>query len=111
MIPVLIVLAESPDLKFTSGNAIMAMGSTGSRAAILILLDYQNSPNVNIRTAIGKSNPSKGRSGGNEKAQLQLSAAIESVTRWSHFHKWVPSSSSDSPPSPLARRNDAETLH
>jgi hypothetical protein len=38
MIPVLIVLAESPALEFTSGNAIMAMGSTGSRAAILILV-------------------------------------------------------------------------
>jgi len=48
MIPVLIVLAKSPDLEFTSGNAIMAMGSTGSRAAIPILLDYLNNPNVNI---------------------------------------------------------------
>jgi hypothetical protein len=38
MIPVLIVLADSPALEFTSGNAIMAMGSTGSRAAILILV-------------------------------------------------------------------------
>lgn len=47
-LPMLIALAKSPDREFTGGNAIMAMGSTGSRNAIPVLLDYLNSPDVNI---------------------------------------------------------------
>jgi HEAT repeat protein len=47
-LPMLIALAKSPDREFTGGNAIMAMGSTGSRNGIPVLLDYLNSPDVNI---------------------------------------------------------------
>ena len=47
-LPMLIALAKSPDREFTGGNAIMAMGSTGSRDAIPVLLDYLTSLNVNI---------------------------------------------------------------
>jgi HEAT repeat protein len=47
-LPMLVALAKSPDREFTGGNAIMAMGSTGSRDAIPVLLDYLNSPDVNI---------------------------------------------------------------
>lgn len=47
-LPMLIALAKSPDREATGGNAIMAMGSTGSRSAIPVLLDYLNSPDVNI---------------------------------------------------------------
>jgi hypothetical protein len=47
-LPMLIALAKSPDREATGGNAIMAMGSTGSRNAIPVLLDYLNSPDVNI---------------------------------------------------------------
>ena len=47
-LPMLVVLAKSPDREFTGGNAIMAMGSTGSRDAIPVLLDYLISPDINI---------------------------------------------------------------
>jgi HEAT repeat protein len=47
-LPMLITLAKSPDREFTGGNAIMAMGSTGSRDAIPVLLEYLNSPDVSI---------------------------------------------------------------
>ena len=47
-LPMLIALAKSPDREFTGGNAIMAMGSTGSRNAIPVLLDYLNSPDISI---------------------------------------------------------------
>jgi HEAT repeat protein len=48
-LPLLITLAMSPDREFTGGNAIMAMGSTGSRDAIPLLLEYLKSPDVSIR--------------------------------------------------------------
>jgi len=47
-LPMLIALAKDPDREFTGGNAIMAMGSTGSRDAIPVLLGYLNSPDINI---------------------------------------------------------------
>jgi HEAT repeat protein len=47
-LPMLVALAKNPDREFTGGNAIMAMGSTGSRAAIPVLLDYLISPDMNI---------------------------------------------------------------
>jgi HEAT repeat protein len=47
-LPMLVDLASSPDREFTGGNAIMAMGSTGSRDAIPVLLDYLISPDINI---------------------------------------------------------------
>jgi len=47
-LPMLVVLAKNPDREFTGGNAIMAMGSTGSRDAIPVLLDYLISPDINI---------------------------------------------------------------
>ena len=47
-LPMLVALAKSPDREFTGGNAIMAMGSTGSRDAIPVLLDYLISPDINI---------------------------------------------------------------
>jgi HEAT repeats len=47
-LPMLIALAKSPDREVTGGNAIMAMGSTGSPNAIPVLLDYLLSPDVNI---------------------------------------------------------------
>jgi hypothetical protein len=37
ILPVLVALEKSPDTKFTHLNAVMAMGSTGSRAAILVI--------------------------------------------------------------------------
>jgi len=48
MLPVLVALAESPDTKFTRLNAVMAMGSTGSRKAIPLLLNQLKSPDINI---------------------------------------------------------------
>jgi HEAT repeat protein len=47
-LPMPVALAKSPDREFTGGNAIMAMGSTGSRDAITVLLDYLISPDINI---------------------------------------------------------------
>ena len=47
-LPMLVALAQNPDREFTGGNAIMAMGSTGSRDAIPVLLDYLISPDINI---------------------------------------------------------------
>ena len=47
-LPMLIALAKSPDREATGGNAIMAMGSTGSPNAIPVLLDYLLSTDVNI---------------------------------------------------------------
>lgn len=44
----LVTLAKSPDRELTGGNAIMAMGSTGSRDAIPVLLNYLISPDINI---------------------------------------------------------------
>jgi hypothetical protein len=46
MLPVLVALEKSPDTKFTHLNAVMAMGSTGSRAAIPLLLEQLKSPDV-----------------------------------------------------------------
>jgi hypothetical protein len=46
MLPVLVALEKSPDTKFTHLNAVMAMGSTGSRAAIPLLLEQLRSPDV-----------------------------------------------------------------
>lgn len=46
MLPLLVALEKSPDTKFTHLNAVMAMGSTGSRAAIPILLDQLKSPDI-----------------------------------------------------------------
>jgi hypothetical protein len=37
MLPVFVALEKSPDTKFTHLNAVIAMGSTGSRAAIPLL--------------------------------------------------------------------------
>jgi hypothetical protein len=45
MLPVLVALVKSPDREFTHLNAVMALGSTGSRAAIPILLDQLKSSN------------------------------------------------------------------
>jgi hypothetical protein len=47
MLPVLVALEKSPDTQFTHLNAVMAMGSTGSRAAIPLLLEQLKSPDVN----------------------------------------------------------------
>lgn len=43
-IPALAAIEKSPDRKFAALNAVMAMGYTGSRAAIPYLLDFLNSP-------------------------------------------------------------------
>ena len=81
-LPMLIALAKSPDREFTGGNAIMAMGSTGSRDAIPVLLDYLNDLNVNIsdrasyalqllthRTAVGDEFNRNRRSGSDKWSQ------------------------------------------
>jgi len=52
-LPMLVDFARSPDREFTGGNAIMAMGSTGSRDAIPVLLDYLISPDINISDRAG----------------------------------------------------------
>jgi hypothetical protein len=44
MLPTLVSLMNSPDKEFTRINAVTAMGSTGSRAAVPILLDLLRSP-------------------------------------------------------------------
>ena len=46
MLPVLVALEKSPDTKFTHLNAVMAMGSTGSRTALPLLLEQLKSPDV-----------------------------------------------------------------
>jgi HEAT repeat protein len=48
MLPPLIALMSSPDKEFTVVNAVTAMGSTGSRAAVPILLDALRSPDTNV---------------------------------------------------------------
>jgi len=48
MLPSLVALANSPDKEFTSINAVTAMGSTGSRTAVPILLDLLRSPDTEI---------------------------------------------------------------
>jgi hypothetical protein len=53
MLPVLIDLAKSADNKGIEGNALMAMGSTGSRNAIPVLLEYLNDPDSNISDRAG----------------------------------------------------------
>ncbi len=46
MLPVLIALKKSPDTNFTHLNAVVAMGSTGFRTAIPLLLKQLKSPDV-----------------------------------------------------------------
>ncbi len=48
MLPTLISLMNSPDKEFTRINAVTAMGSTGSRTAVPVLLEYLRSPDTNI---------------------------------------------------------------
>lgn len=48
MLPTLISLMNSPDKEFTRINAVTAVGSTGSRAAVPILLDLLRSPDTDI---------------------------------------------------------------
>ena len=48
MLPTLISLVGSPDKQFKSINAVAAMGSTGSRAAVPILLDLLKSSDTDI---------------------------------------------------------------
>ncbi len=48
MLSTLISLANSSDRKFTAVNAVMAMGSTGSRAAVPALLDFLKNPDPDI---------------------------------------------------------------
>ena len=48
MLPTLIALANSPDRQFTAINAVTAMGSTASRAAVPVLLDFLRNPNPDI---------------------------------------------------------------
>ncbi len=51
-IPFLLQLTRSPDREATAGNAVMALGATGSRAAIPILLQILRDPDKDIaRTA------------------------------------------------------------
>jgi hypothetical protein len=48
MLPTLVALLGSPDTKFTRLNAVMAMGWTGSRAAVPILLELLRNPDEDI---------------------------------------------------------------
>jgi len=48
MLPTLIALAHSPDNEFTRVNAISAMGHTGSRAAVPVLVDLLKNQNSQI---------------------------------------------------------------
>jgi hypothetical protein len=48
MLPSLISLAGSPDKEFTRVNAVTAMGSTGSRAAVPMLLDFLKGSDTDI---------------------------------------------------------------
>jgi len=48
MLPTLISLTASPDKEFTRINAVTAMGSTGSRAAVPILLDFLKGSDTGI---------------------------------------------------------------
>jgi hypothetical protein len=48
MLPALIELARSADREFTAINAVTAMGSTGSRAAVPILLGFLRDANPDI---------------------------------------------------------------
>jgi len=48
MLPTLVSLARSRDEEFARINAVTAMGSTGSRAAVPILLDLLRNPNHDI---------------------------------------------------------------
>jgi hypothetical protein len=48
MLPTLIEWMQSPDVKFTRINAVTAMGYTGSRAAVPILIDLLRSSNPDI---------------------------------------------------------------
>src|SRR5580698_2552842 len=48
MLSTLISLANSSDRKFTAVNAVTGMGSTGSRAAVLVLLDFLKNPDPDI---------------------------------------------------------------
>jgi hypothetical protein len=47
-VPMLVALEKSPDRKFAALNAVMAMGYTGSRAAIPALLEYLKSPDPDL---------------------------------------------------------------
>jgi HEAT repeats len=48
MLPTLVSLLGSPDKEFTRINAVTAMGYTGSRTAVPILLDLLRSPDTDI---------------------------------------------------------------
>ena len=48
ILPTLIEWMQSPDVKFTRINAVTAMGYTGSRAAVPILIDLLRSSNPDI---------------------------------------------------------------
>ncbi len=48
MLPTLVSLTNSSDRQFTAGNAVMAMGSTASRAAVPILIELLKNPDPEI---------------------------------------------------------------
>ena len=48
MLPTLVALTDSSDRQFTAVNAVMAMGSTGSRAAVPILIELLKHPDPDM---------------------------------------------------------------
>ena len=48
MLPTLVSLANGPDRRFAAGCAVMAMGFTGSRAAVAILVELLKNPDPDI---------------------------------------------------------------
>jgi len=55
VIPTLLAMMHSPDTEFVQGNAISALGFTGSRAAVPILLDllHDPDPSTSLRALYG----------------------------------------------------------
>ena len=55
MLPTLVSLTNSPDRQFAASNAVMAMGSTGSRAAVPILIELlkNRDPDIADRARYG----------------------------------------------------------
>lgn len=103
MLPVLSALARDPDKEFTAVNAVTAMGYTGSRTAVPILLDFLQSsdPGLSDRARYGlrllthrtatnepdgshSPNTPGGRNGGPGKVQPLLSTRPRNAQIWFH---------------------------
>jgi hypothetical protein len=79
-VSMLVALEKSPDRKFAALNAVMAIGYTGSRAAIPPLLEYLNSPEPGI---------AERANGSLQMLTHRTAKAGEQITPPANYPKWA----------------------